>query len=59
MLNLSDTAITDAGVAHLQGLTELKQLDVRTTAVTGDAIKRLKKALPRCNVYIGQLTFGA
>ena len=42
--------ITDAGLEHLHGLTLLKSLDVQDTNVTAAGVKKLKAALPKCDV---------
>jgi hypothetical protein len=42
--------VTDAGLAHLKGLTELRWLDLRKTRVTDAAIRDLQKALPHCTI---------
>ncbi len=45
-LSLSDTNVTDAGLAHLKELKSLSSLDVTGTRVTDAGIKELKQALP-------------
>jgi hypothetical protein len=47
---LAGTGVTDAAVADLRGLTSLKVLDLGGTAVTADGLRRLKAALPGCNI---------
>ena len=42
--------ITDAGLAHLCGLTNLKQLSVVGTQVTDAGVAELKKASPKCKI---------
>ena len=42
-LNLSGTKVTDAGLAHLSGLTQLEALDLRYTYVTDDGLKHLER----------------
>ncbi len=49
-LRLAETGITDASVPHLDNLRLLRQLDVRKTNVTATGAKRLRAALPRCEV---------
>ena len=50
-LYLSYTQIGDAGLVHLKGLGELRYLSLVETAVTGDGVKRLHRALPHCDIY--------
>jgi hypothetical protein len=51
-LNLSECRITDAGLAHLEGLPELTGIYLNGTRVTATGIEKLRKALgaglPRC-----------
>lgn len=42
------TAITDAGLVHIKGLTELQDFELRYTQVTDAGVAELKKALPNC-----------
>jgi hypothetical protein len=48
--HLSDCAITDAGLVHLEGLPNLKQLDLYGTRVTAAGLKRLREKLPGCEI---------
>lgn len=41
-LYLWNTGVTDAGLVHLQGLSELQKLDLSGTAVTDAGLKHLK-----------------
>ena len=50
MVNLSGTQITDAGLAHLTGLTALKELRLVRTQVIDVGVAKLQKALPNCVV---------
>jgi hypothetical protein len=42
--------ITDSGMAHLQGLSELRDVGLNGTQVTDEGIKELQQALPKCSV---------
>jgi hypothetical protein len=53
-LYLCHTKITDVGLNHLHECKNLKSLYLESTRTTSDAIKRLKKALPECEVYNGR-----
>ena len=48
---LSHTQITDAGLVHLKGLTQLEWLDLERTQVTDAGVKELQKALPNTSIY--------
>jgi predicted Zn finger-like uncharacterized protein len=50
-LSFSDTRITDAGLANLEGLTKLTMITLNNTQITKAGLDKLKKALPKCNVY--------
>jgi hypothetical protein len=50
MLGLFDTAVTDAGLTHLSGLTRLRSLNVRVTRVTAAGVAWLKSVLPEVEV---------
>jgi hypothetical protein len=45
-ITLAETAITDAGLAHLRGLTKLQRLSLGGTEVTEAGMNELKRALP-------------
>jgi internalin A len=49
-LVLSETNVTDSGLAHLKELKNLSFLDVTGTRVTDAGIKELKQALPRLTI---------
>ena len=53
MLYLTNTSVTDAGVESLKGLTQLKQLDLSGTRVTVAGMNALQKALPNCQILVG------
>ena len=42
--------VTDAGLVHLQGMTNLTILDLRDTKVTDAGVAELKQALPNCEI---------
>ena len=49
-VNLCNTTVTDAGLEHLRGLTQLQVLYLRVTPVTGAGVAELQKALPKCGI---------
>jgi Leucine-rich repeat (LRR) protein len=49
-LSLAGSGLGDAGIQHLEGLTNLEALDLRKTKVTAAGIERLQKALPKCKI---------
>ena len=50
MLFLHGTKVSDAGLEHLKGLTQLQQLDLNGTKVTDAGVKKLQQALPNCRI---------
>jgi hypothetical protein len=48
MAFLADSTISDIGLEHLKGLTQLHGLYLGGTKVTGKGVKRLQQALPNC-----------
>ena len=50
VVELSEEGITDAGLARLQGLTQLKHLYLKNTRVTDAGVKALEKALPNVKI---------
>lgn len=50
---LNDTAITDAGLVHLADRKALGILDLSNTRVTPEGIRKLKAAIPRCQIVPG------
>jgi len=51
MVQLSSSGITDTGLVHLKGLTNLKILILADTQVTGAGVAEPKKALPKCRIH--------
>jgi Leucine-rich repeat (LRR) protein len=51
-LSLSDSSISDEGLKHLHGLTNLLELDLRQTRVTAAGKAALGKALPKCRILL-------
>jgi hypothetical protein len=49
-LDLSNTQVTDAGLEHLRGRTNLRRLHLVNTQVTPEGVKRLQEALPKCEI---------
>jgi hypothetical protein len=49
-VNLNDTDLTDAGLAHLKGLTRLQILDLAYTRMTNAGVAKLNKALPHLRI---------
>jgi len=49
-LYLNETAVTDAGLAHLSELTHLERLSLEGTAVTPAGVDGLHGALPKCEI---------
>ena len=50
-LNLNfNPAITDAGLVHLMGMSELTYLDLRNTAASEAGVSRLRQSLPDCRI---------
>ena len=50
-LGLSDCEISDAGLAHLTGLRELRNVSLLHAPVTDEGVRNLKKSLPQLDVY--------
>ncbi|MFP6657003.1 MAG: hypothetical protein VB853_02415 [Pirellulales bacterium] len=49
-VTLNNTKVTDAGLAHLSGLTKLERLWLTRTQVTDAGVKKLQQALPKCDI---------
>lgn len=47
---LADTKLTDAGLVHLYGLTQLQKLSLKDTKVTPAAVNKLQQKLPNCAI---------
>jgi len=49
-VDLGGRPITDAGLVHLKGLTNLELLVLGDTQVTDEGVKNLQEALPNCRI---------
>jgi hypothetical protein len=49
-LGLSSTRVTDAGLKHVRGLTQLREVELKKTSVTYAEVKELQKALPKLEI---------
>ncbi len=47
---LDCTKVTDAGLVHLKGMTNLRRLNLIYTNVTDAGVKKLQAALPKCKI---------
>ncbi|HEY3967832.1 MAG TPA: hypothetical protein VGM05_24935 [Planctomycetaceae bacterium] len=52
-LMLDGTRVSDAGLEYVTGMTKLQQLDLNGTQVTKTGVARLKQALPKCVIVMG------
>jgi len=50
VLDLNGTQVTDAGLVYLKGLTNLRVLCVGGTSVTEEGVRKLREALPDCEI---------
>jgi hypothetical protein len=50
VLNLSGTRVTDRGLLHLEGLSQLETLLLFGPKVTDEGVKKLRQALPKCEI---------
>lgn len=53
MLFLAGTSITDSGLKHLNGLSNLRVLDIGHTQVSARAVHDLQESLPECRITHG------
>jgi hypothetical protein len=51
-LTLRGTGVRDADLCHLNSMTNLKSIFFYETAVTASGVKKLQKALPKCEIGI-------
>ena len=51
-LSLAQTSVTDAGLAHLYGLTNLEYLSLLDTSATTAGVRKLRRALPNCEIIL-------
>ena len=49
---MDSTQVTDAGLEHLKGLTNLQLLWIAKTQVTDEGVKKLQQALPNCEITV-------
>ncbi|MBI3465845.1 MAG: hypothetical protein HY000_22740 [Planctomycetes bacterium] len=49
-LSLAGSGLSDAGIKHLAGLTNLESLDLRRTKASAAGIAELQHALPNCQI---------
>jgi hypothetical protein len=49
-LSLADSRVSDAALVHLETLTNLEHLDLRGTRVSPEGLKKLREALPQCEI---------
>lgn len=49
--DLRGSAVSDRGLEHLKGLSQLKCLLLDDTKVTDAGVKKLQQALPKCEIY--------
>ena len=47
---LEFTTITDAGLEHIKGMTNLRGINIGGTQVADAGVAALKKALPNCTI---------
>jgi hypothetical protein len=50
MAFIGGDGITDAGLAHLMGLSKLQNLNLSGTKVTVEGVRKLQQAIPRCQI---------
>ena len=53
VIKLTHSNVTDAGLLHLHGLTKLKEVNLLGTKVTLAGVRKLREALPNCNIIAG------
>jgi hypothetical protein len=50
---MAHTAVTDAGLDKIQALSGLRELNLRGTRVTEEAVEKLKQRIPHLRVGFG------
>ena len=58
ILDLADTAVTDAGIACLSKLKHLESVTLPGKTVSKEAASRLQRKLPHCSIIRGTMSFG-
>ena len=51
-LNLVETRVTDQGLKELAAIQSLTDVMLMKTAVRNEGVSRLRKALPKCRVFV-------
>ena len=50
-LGLGQTRVSDASLEHLTGFQHLVRLELQRTKVSAEGVRKVKRALPRCDVF--------
>jgi hypothetical protein len=50
VVKVSGDNLTDGGLEHLKGLTNLQKMSFSNTGVTDEGVKNLQQALPNCKI---------
>ena len=53
-LNLDHTQVTDAGLEHLKGLADLRELSLYSTKIAGKGLRHLKTLANLRKLYLGE-----
>ena len=52
LLRIHSASVTDEGLIHLEGLSQLKELSLDNTKATPDGVQQLQRALPNCKIKV-------